>query len=410
MQTRKEIEKFQQKRLGQFEKIIRQKSAYFARQLQKCDNLSSVSLMDKSVMMAYFDEMNTAGIKKEDALKVALNAEETRNFEPKLNNITVGLSSGTSGNRGIFLVSDTERARWVAEVLFRLLQPFTLKKRRIAFFLRANSNLYNAIQSQLFDFHFFDLGFNLQANLNHLHMLQPDILVAPPSMLMIIAQNIEQQHIHISPKKVIAVAEVLENQDAEYLKKIFNQIIHQAYQCTEGFLASTCQYGTLHFHEDLVKIEKEYLDENRFYPVITDFTRLSQPIIRYRLNDLIHEKKQKCPCGSPFLAIDHIEGRSDDIFNFCDTEGNKVLIFPDFIRKAVITASETIEEFIVEQDSVESIKIYLKSRDFERDTQRVEANLKQLLDEKNIRDCKFVFLHDFPILKDTKLRRVRRSF
>ena len=65
-----------------------------------------------------------------------------------LGNITVGLSSGTSGSRGIFLASNIERARWVACVLDRVI-GFSLKKRKVAFFLRANSNLYSAVQSSI---------------------------------------------------------------------------------------------------------------------------------------------------------------------------------------------------------------------------------------------------------------------
>ena len=42
---------------------------------------------------------------KKEAEDFAIMAEKTRIFSPKLKGITVGLSSGTSGKRGIFLVS-----------------------------------------------------------------------------------------------------------------------------------------------------------------------------------------------------------------------------------------------------------------------------------------------------------------
>ena len=48
-------------------------------------------------------------------------------------------------------------------------------------------------------------------------------------------------------------------------------------------------------------LKKEYLDDNRFYPIITDFKRTSQPIYRYRLNDILVEEKSPCPCGSVLL-------------------------------------------------------------------------------------------------------------
>nr|MBT2175989.1 CoF synthetase [Streptococcus mitis] len=97
----------------------------------------------------------------------------------------------------------------------------------------------------------------------------------------------------------------------EFICATFKQTVHQVYQCTEGFLATTCKQGTLHINEDLVHIEKEYLDQEKgiFVPIITDFMRKTQPIIRYRLNDILIEKKTPCSCGSPFLALERIDGR-----------------------------------------------------------------------------------------------------
>ena len=52
--------------------------------------------------------------------------EKTRDFTPKINNITIGLSSGTSGNRGIFLVSEQEKTLWALYTLNKILQQYIL--------------------------------------------------------------------------------------------------------------------------------------------------------------------------------------------------------------------------------------------------------------------------------------------
>ena len=51
-----------------------------------------------------------------------------------------------------------------------------------------------------------------------------------------------------------------------------------------------------------------------FYPIITDFKRTSQPIYRYRLNDILVEEKSPCPCGSVFTRIAKIE--DDQMISF----------------------------------------------------------------------------------------------
>ena len=114
-------------------------------------------------------------------------------------------------------------------------------------------------------------------------------------MLRKIAYWQQEGLITICPKKIISVAEVLEDIDRDFISATFKQTVHQVYQCTEGFLATTCKQGTLHMNEDLVHIEKEYLDQEKgiFVPIITDFMRKTQPIIRYRLNDILIEKRRR---------------------------------------------------------------------------------------------------------------------
>ena len=100
-----------------------------------------------SEFMLNFDQINTMSITISEAMEVAEKAEQLRDFSPTIKDITIGLSSGTSGNRGVFMASQKERANWVACVLDRVI-GFSLKKRRVAFFLRANSNLYSSITSK----------------------------------------------------------------------------------------------------------------------------------------------------------------------------------------------------------------------------------------------------------------------
>ena len=408
--SREALETWQNKKINKHLKRVIKKSSFYAERLQKHKSWNSFPVINKKVFMENFDTINTYGIQKEAAFDVAIKGEETRDFAPMIKKITIGLSSGTSGNRGIFMVSVKERAQWVAYVLLNLL-GFNLKKRKIAFFLRANSNLYTSAQSRLIDFNFFDLKVPLKDNILSLNEYQPDILIAQPSMLREVARAQQENTIDIKPSKIISVAEVLEPIDHSLLKRTFNQVIHQAYQCTEGFLARTCSYGTLHFNEDMVKIEQHYLDSNkdRYHPIITDFTRSSQPIFRYELNDIIINKEEPCPCGSIFQAIDHIEGRSDDIFIFETIEGASVSIFPDFIRRTVIITCKNVNQYVVEQSGDKEITIYLDSPDFESAKALLEEAFNNLLSHYEVDNCKLIFKPQVPVGNTSKLRRVKRN-
>ncbi len=301
--------------------------------------LSSYPVIDKAFMMKHFDRMNTVRISRKEAEAFALRAERDRDFAPKLRGVTVGLSSGTSGHRGIFLVSDEEKVRWAGYVLAKFLPGSILESMDIAFFMRADSNLYQAVNSRRIRFHFFDIYRDMEEHIRRLEALQPRILVGQPSLLLMLGEQVERGALHISPEVLISIAEVLEGEDETRLKKVFRQkVIHQVYQCTEGCLASTCPLGTLHLNEDIVHIGRQYLEGRRFVPIVTDFERKAQPMIRYRLNDILVEREKPCACGSPFLALEKIEGREDDMFSFLDEQGREKWIFPDFIRRCVLFA------------------------------------------------------------------------
>lgn len=366
-------------------------------------------VIDKQLMMANFDELNTVGIRKEVAFAVALRAEESRDFSPKLGKITVGLSSGTSGNRGLFIATDRERYQWAGAALAKVLPGSLLEPQRVAFFLRANSNLYTSVRSQRIQFAFFDLLDPLDHHAERLNQLQPTILVGPPSMLMQIAEC----RLQIAPRKIVAVAEVLDPLDEARMRGRFGQIIHQVYQATEGFLASTCRYGILHLHEELVTIQKEYLDENlrKFVPIITDFNRTSQPIIRYRLNDILTERATPCPCGAVTTALEQIEGRCDDLFYLRSMKGEQwVTIFPDFISRAVIASSPQIEEYRVRQLTLDQIEVALRTTILEcLDIQMaVEQALQRLFARLACQPPKIHFTKLTPLSGLRKRKRIER--
>jgi putative adenylate-forming enzyme len=210
------------------------------------------------------------------------------------------------------------------------------------------------------------------------------------------------------------VAEILEPDDKLLLESVFKLQLDEAYQCTEGFLASTCRHGTLHFHEDFLVIKKKYVDEEkrRFHPVITDLIRSTQPIINYELDDVIIEKGE-CPCGSACLAIEQIEGRADDVLKMKDSEGVVVLVFPDFVRRAIITASDEVSFYSVSQVGPNTVEVYLEfdqEADREQIWKKVEPGLKSLFSGLGIDKVELLPAAKFNHDRSSKLRRVRNEY
>ncbi|MES2464971.1 MAG: F390 synthetase-related protein [Armatimonadota bacterium] len=332
----------------------------------------------KQVMMDNFTDLNTRRVPLNLAMETALRAERERDFSPLVprTDLTVGLSSGTSGHRGLFMVSPSERAAWAGALLARTL-PGPLLRRggwRVAFLHRSGSNLYQSLSSSAISFNFLDLMTPLDKVVAHLNTFLPHLLVAPPTMLGLLAGEQQAGRLKIYPEKVISVAEVLEPQDGLVISNAFDvSCVHQIYQCTEGLLAVTCSKGHLHLQEDIVAVqtspltdkkEGSHADGFRVTPIVTDLWRRVQPIIRYRLGDVLvlaPEDEAPCPCGSQFRRVLRVEGRCDDslLFPFLHKLTDYRIFFPDTLRRAVLLADPGIADYRVIQESPGSLRIHL---------------------------------------------------
>lgn len=339
--------------------------------------------VDKALMMEHFSRFNTAGVEREQALELAMRAERERDFAPTLGGLTVGLSSGTSGHRGLFLVSPAEQRAWAGTILARTVHGWRRRPLRVAFFLRANSNLYEQVGGRLVRFRYFDLLEPLERAIAGLNAFQPDILAGPPSLLELLGRELGGA-LHIRPERLISVAEVLEPQDARRLHGRFDAPVHQIYQCTEGLIAASCRLGALHIQEDVVALQGEPLaaDPARCTPIVTDLWRTTQPIVRYRLNDVLTLARQPCRCGSAFRVIESIEGRGDDLFEFAGAGGALRPIFPDLIRRIVLLASPDVADYQAIQDRPGQIEFRLELRagaDWDAAAQATRASLATTL-------------------------------
>lgn len=348
---------FQEQRARRIVRYAAAHSPFYRAHWQGCDRRDwrTLPTVDKALMMAHFDGFNTRGITCDAAMQVALRAEQTRDFAPTVRGLTVGLSSGTSGHRGLFLVSPQEQALWAGVILSRALHGLRPRRTRVAFFLRSHSNLYAQVNGALLQLRYFDLMTPLAEAVSALNRYQPHIVVGPPSLLGLLADAQEAGSLHIRPQRLIAVAEVLEPQDELRLSNCFQVPVHQVYQCTEGLLAVSCPHGSLHIQEDIVAVQCEPLPAEpggalRVTPIVTDLWRRTQPIIRYRLNDVLQLAEQPCACGSCFRVITRIEGRCDDLCYFLQPDGARRPFFPDTIRRAVLLAAAAIADYRAVQE------------------------------------------------------------
>ncbi len=234
----------------------------------------------------------------------------------------------------------------------RVINPLA-RPLRIAFFLRANSNLYTSLDGWRIRFRFFDLMHPVDVHLATLTDYQPDILVAPASVLRHIAECQRRRQIEIRPQQVINVAECLEPDDSEVIASTWGRPPQQIYQCTEGVLGFSCSAGSIHLNEECAHFEPQWLDDEheRFAALVTDFSRSTQMFIRFRMDDILCLSLEPCLCGRVSLRLQSIEGRQDDVLWLPSVHDNGLKpVFPDQIRRAMMLADTQCSDYRIEQD------------------------------------------------------------
>src|SRR5699024_1958683 len=192
-------------------------------------------VMDKTQMMRDFDCMNTAGLQLDPLWQFAHDDEQTRRFRATWRGYSVGLSSGTSGQRGLFVASARERAQWAGTMLAHLLPrllpvPGARKiksggrgkrsRERVALFLRSGNSLYSAVRNPLLSFIFFDLFERFERQWPRLQALNPTIIVAPAQVLRALALACQAGQLRLPQVRVVSVAEVLGAEDRALLTRV----------------------------------------------------------------------------------------------------------------------------------------------------------------------------------------------
>lgn len=377
------LQAHQQRQIARFAQKVLSRSPYF--RPYATAPMSEWPMMDKSIMMTHFDRMNTAGLHLEELLVCAHQAEQSRNFQPMVGKYSVGLSSGTSGGRGVFVVSPIERAQWAGILLAKLLPRGLLHGERVALFLRANNNLYTAVRNPWLTFSFFDLFAPFASHREPLEALQPTILVGPAQVLRALALEKLAGRLKVNPVKVLSGAEVLEPMDRALLEQAFGHV-GEVYQATEGFLGATCEHGSLHLNEAHVHIEPQWLDDRRFSPIVTDFTRSTQPIVRYRLDDILIMRDPSlpaCPCGNPAMSIERIEGRADDTLILPGQQGRQVTVFADVCARALAQVLRLRADYRLVQMDASSLALTISPSDHE-ELARCKAHLAQVFTQLGV--------------------------
>lgn len=357
-------------------------------------------LADKALLLAHFAAMNRAGIAADEVREALARGEE------RLAGCVIGQSTGTSGNRGYYAISDAERFTWLGTILSKTLPNALWRRHKVALALPGLSDLYrSAPAGARIALAFFDLAKGAQSWADDLAAFAPDTIVAPPKVLRWLAE-----HGRLPARHIFSGAEVLDPIDRAIIEEATGSKVREIYMATEGLFGVACPHGTLHLAEDVVHFEFAPQSESALVsPIVTDFTRREQAMIRYRMNDLFELSLAPCPCGSAFQPVQRIVGRADDIFHLAHPDGTTRMVTPDVLRNALVDAHPAIRDFRVVQTGAAAIHVTLAD-DVPADAlAAAEGSLGSALARAGA-SAAITISRGIATPYDAKLRRVRRDW
>ena len=357
--------------------------------------LADLPVTDKALLMARFADFNIHGL-------TATEAWAALDRDGRAGVLTVGASTGTSGNRGLFVISEAEKYRWLGTILAKAAPDLLWRGMRVAVILPQNTGLYDsARRSRLVKLAFFDLTRGPESWRGALEAFEPTVIIAPPKIL----RHLAAECFRLQPKRIFSVAETLDPVDRPVIENFFRLPLDQIYMATEGLFAVTCRQGGLHLAEDSVFFEFEPAGEGLVTPLVTAFRRRTQIMARYRMNDLLRLSDRPCRCGSPLRCVDEIVGRMDDVFRLQSANG-PILVTPDVLRNAVLKADRRIDDFRLVQTAPEAIELRLPPTLADDAATAAYHGVGALLETRRAKATIALIRTPLPLETGRKLRRV----
>ena len=362
--------------------------------------LEALPIIDKAAVMADFATFNRGRITTEEGWR----AFETTG---RIGHVSIGASTGTSGNRALYAITPAEQDRWLGTMLAKAVPRFLTEPERVAVILPQSSALYEgANRSRLLRLQFFDLRQGFESWLPSLEAFAPTTIVAPPRLL----RHLAEQAGRLSPRRLFAGAETLDPIDRTVIEARFGKKLGQIYMATEGLFAVSCAHGRLHLAEDVNHFEFEPVEGGLVSPLVTGFRRRFQVMARYRMNDLLRLSDCPCTCGSPLTAVDEVVGRMDDAFLFDRADGARVLVTPDVMRNAVLDAARAIADFRILREGRDRVALVLEPSLAQESANTALNALEQLFARRGLVLHVLLRRETMPFDAQRKLRRVECRF
>ncbi len=395
-------------------------------------NLSKLPIVTKNMVMSSFDDLVTNTALRRRAIEAFL-ADPQLVGRPFAGGCAIWTSSGTSGERGIFVHDANALAVYDALQLFRFRGAFAsldwssagLVLERYALVAVTGGHFAGVASVERLRSIFpwmaqrlqvFSLMQPLETLIAQLNAYRPDIVATYPSAAALLAHEQQAGRLRIRPKQFWTGGECLSEATRRNLQEVFMTEVRDEYGASEfASIAVGCPAGWMHVNADWVVLEP--VDE-LYQPVppgvpshsvlLTNLANRAQPLIRYDLGDSITLRAQPCDCGNPLPAL-RIQGRGDDLLELHDQQGVCVRLLP-LVLTTVLEEGAELYDFQLAQLSPSTLSLRLGAREQDK-ALRAQSALRAFLDSQGLQSVRIDLAPTQPQRDGAggKLRRILRE-
>jgi phenylacetate-coenzyme A ligase PaaK-like adenylate-forming protein len=377
-------------------------------------------VLTKSILMANFDRIVTDRAVTRQAVSDFLSRSRDP-AEKFLGKYRVIHTSGTSGEVGYFLYSSTD---WVRGLLVTRRSRDGERRKgggkvRVAFYgatdghyagVTMATSLGRGPMSLSVEVRTFEINRPLDETIAALNAFQPEMLTGYTNALKVLAEKRRAGVLTIAPFAITAAGETVTQTDAQVIRDAFGVAPVSGYGSSEHLLmgASNPDGETMTlFDDDLIY---EFADD---HCLVTNLFNFTEPLIRYRMSDILKPVAHDGPPGGPAprrLVISTLVGRTELTPTFTTRDGTMDFISPHTINEIFVAGVTRFQLRLTGERSFRFLATLQSGLDTEARAAAVaglEARLREILAAKKLDDVAFMVEVVDEIPPDPKSRKFK---
>lgn len=410
--SREKMLKLQDKK---FRKILKYayKNSKFYRDLYSSSGLKESELdsieiekiptVEKDFMMEKLDDVFTVDdITKDELLTfIKTNKNPTDLFKNKYH---VAHTSGTTGTQGVFIYSKQEWNGFYPYITKTF--DFNFKRKKTVYIggidghnatLSFSAWLSKSIMKLFCNLLIININEPIEKVVEKLNEFQPDLLGGFFNEHKILAYQQKKGLLKIKPTTIVNCGEAVIPYEKEFIEKEFNAPLNNLYGFAECLIAGIgrSDYDGIYLMDDLALIELK-----KDHILLTNLFNKTQPIIRYRINDILTLKENKNN-KTPFTVVENIIGRNENVIWFRNKKGKLDSIHP-FLLVGLYIEGLIKFQVVLKNEEFFNFLAVIDEKNKERIIEDIKNKIDGILNLKNFSNVKYKILIVNDITLDKK--------